>query len=139
MALTTEQEVGVEAGEWSPPQGRVWTREDARRMEEAWRRSGEKVGAFARRHAVGEERLRWWLRRLRKEREGSSQQRPVRFAPVRLVEQSAAQPPRQGQGPARAVGALEVLVAGGRVVRVGSDFDAALLRRVVAALEEAPC
>jgi transposase len=113
--------------------------EDARRMEEAWRRSGEKVGTFARRHGVGAERLRWWLRRLQKEAEGSSQARPVRFAPVRLVEKSAAQPPREKQGPARAAGALEVLVAGGRVVRVGSDFDAALLRRVVAALEEAAC
>jgi hypothetical protein len=49
------------------------------------------------------------------------------FVPVRLVEDS---PP---------AGAVEVVLRGGRVVRVAAGFAAETLRAVVAALEERPC
>jgi NAD(P)-dependent dehydrogenase (short-subunit alcohol dehydrogenase family) len=51
----------------------------------------------------------------------------IPFAPVRLV--AAAE---------ERTGALDVVV-GGAIVRVRSDFDADLFRRVIAALEEAAC
>lgn len=138
MSLVAKQQAG--AGEWSPPRER-WTIEDARRMAEAWRRSGEKVGTFARRHGVGAERVRWWLRRLeqQQQQQGSPQVAPVRFAPVRLVERPAAEALRREQSLAAQAGGLEVVIAGKRVIRVGGQFDPALLRQVVAALEELPC
>lgn len=137
MSLVAKQQEG--AGEWSPPRER-WTIEDARRMAEAWRRSGEKVGTFARRHGVGAERVRWWLRRLeQQQQQGSPQVAPVRFAPVRLVERPAAEALRREQSLAAQAGGLEVVIAGKRVIRVGGQFDPALLRQVVAALEELPC
>jgi transposase-like protein len=139
MAHAAEQESVGERREWKPVRERVWTVEDAREMEEAWKRSGETVGGFARRHGVGAERLRWWLRRLSVEQQGSKSVPAVRFAPVRVVEQQSRGEDNEKCAPPRGDGALEVLLAGGRVVRIRNDFDAALLRRVVAALEESAC
>jgi hypothetical protein len=52
--------------------------------------------------------------------------RPVpRLVPVRLV--------------GAAEGAIEVLLGGGRSVRVRAGFDEATLRRVIAALESPAC
>jgi hypothetical protein len=47
--------------------------------------------------------------------------------PVRLVEDAASAP------------AVEVVLRGGRVVRVAAGFAAKTLREVVAALEDLPC
>jgi len=49
------------------------------------------------------------------------------FVPVRLVEETACG------------AAVEVVVRGGRVVRVAAGFAAQTLRAVVAALEDLPC
>jgi hypothetical protein len=52
------------------------------------------------------------------------------FVPVRLIEEPS---------PPASDAALEVVVRGGRVVRVTPGFRAETLRAVVAALEELPC
>jgi hypothetical protein len=49
------------------------------------------------------------------------------FVPVRLVED------------AQSAAAVEVVLRGGRVVRVAAGFAAQTLREVVAALEDLPC
>ncbi|HYP62650.1 MAG TPA: hypothetical protein VEQ16_02110 [Acidocella sp.] len=43
-------------------------------------------------------------------------------------------PPPEAPAPAKP-GTIEIVIAGGRTVRVGADFDTAALVRIVAALE----
>jgi hypothetical protein len=55
------------------------------------------------------------------------------FVPVRLIAESAV------SATAAVAGSVEVVVRGGRVVRVAAGFAAATLREVVAVLEGLPC
>jgi hypothetical protein len=55
-------------------------------------------------------------------------ERPA-FVPVRVVP----------DGLPTGAGTLDVVLAGGRVVRVTPGFDTATLRQVLAVLEERPC
>jgi hypothetical protein len=69
----------------------------------------------------------WWRRELRiRDARRVTGNRP-KFVPVRMTPQQAP------------VSVIEVVLAGGRLIRVGSGFDADHLRAVVAALEAAPC
>ena len=103
-------------------------------MIEGWQRSGLSPSAFARRHDLDYQRVRYWIARLAGTRE-PGQATPLAFAPVRIVEttdHAGATTPRE------TTATLDVLV-GGAVVRVGHDFDAEHLQRVVAALGGAAC
>lgn len=42
----------------------VWTADDARVVLDEWRRSGESVAAFARKHGLSAPRLYWWKKQL---------------------------------------------------------------------------
>jgi transposase-like protein len=42
-----------------------WTDDDARVALDEWRRSGESIAAFARKHGVAAPRLYWWKKKLR--------------------------------------------------------------------------
>lgn len=104
---------------------RKWTR-----VLERWRKSGQKGCAFCRRHGLGESAFRFWLREIpERARRREAQKRPPRLLPARIV--SASSPAPSGRP-------LEVLVGPGRAVRVGPDFDPALLLKVIRALEAAP-
>jgi transposase-like protein len=48
-----------------PDPASVWTPGDARAILDEWRRSGDSLPAFARRHGVAVARLYWWRRRIR--------------------------------------------------------------------------
>jgi hypothetical protein len=86
-----------------------------------WQGSGQTAAAFAAKEQVSVASLYQWRRRLR----GGAGDRPrPRFVPVNVT---------------AARGVLEVVTAGGGVVRVGPGFDAAHLRVVVAALESPAC
>jgi transposase-like protein len=102
---------------------RYWRESEARVLVDAWRRSGETLSGFARRHGVERGRLTRWVRRLQEARKGS-----VRFHPVRLVESTA----ETGGG-----APIEIQLAGGRRVRVPRGFETEDLRRVLAVLERA--
>ncbi len=41
-----------------------WTPDDARRIFDEWRQSGDSLAAFARRHGISSARLYWWRKRL---------------------------------------------------------------------------
>jgi hypothetical protein len=84
-----------------------------------WRASGKSIRAFARVHGLSERRLRRWC-------SGSESQKPD-VAPVvpGFVEVRVARSPAT---------AIEVVMGGGLVVRIGSGFDPVLLRAVVKAL-----
>lgn len=108
---------------WTPPQSRRWSEREGRAMLEALARSGQTVREFARRHEVQEQRIRAWTKRFPEVKPSSPTFVPVRVkAKAEVVETRAA--------------GVEVKLRGGHTVRIGPDFDAALFRRVIAALEE---
>jgi hypothetical protein len=97
-------------------------------MAAAYRRSGLTAAEFAERHGIGVWRVRRWARE-RGPAESPVAKKPalaVRFAPVQVTGRTAV------------TGSVEVLV-GGVVVRIGPDFDADLLRRVVEVLGGTGC
>jgi hypothetical protein len=97
-------------------------REWRRRVRE-WRTSGLSVRAYCEQVGISEPNFYAWRRELdRRAAETSA------FVPVRIVE---------NQGSSKN-GHLEIILAGGRSVRVAPGFDAATLRQLLAVLEEEP-
>ena len=108
-----------------------------RRTVASWRQSGLSVRGFCRRHHLSEPSFFAWRRTLA-ERDA----RGANFVPVRVVPER--RPVDGGTGAANnAESGLELLVAGGRRLRIGRGFDAATLRQLLAVLEESeegrPC
>ena len=99
-----------------------WTAGDAQSILEFWPSSELSLSAFARRHSVDPRRLYWWRGRLR-QTAGAA----ISFEEVKLPRATI-----EGGG------TFEVVLRSGLVVRVASSFDAAALRRLIAALENAP-
>ena len=97
-------------------QWRRWIRE--------WRESGLSVRAYCDAHGLAEPSFYAWRRELERRREEVSA-----FVPVQVIRDE----------PTTAGSAVELLVAGQRIVRVSPGFDAATLRQVLAVLEEKPC
>ena len=100
-----------------------WGKADARIVVEAWRRSGEALAAFARRHGLQPSRISRWSARLPKP---SSNGDGLEFHPVRVV-QSAEPPP--------GLDGIEVVLVDGRRVRIPAGFAAEELRRVLMVLD----
>jgi hypothetical protein len=100
---------------------------------EAWRRSGQEIATFCRERHVPISSLKYWKRELahreqqRQARRAAAeaQKNAISFLPVQVLEPAAG-----------AVGAVEVVLRGGRVLRIGANFDPAILKKVVATLEE---
>ena len=88
-----------------------------------WQASGLSVRAFCARHRLAEPRFYAWRRQLRQR-----QSQVTGFVPVHLL----------ATPEAAAEHVLEVVLAGGRRLRVPAGFDAATLRHLLAVLEEAP-
>lgn len=93
-----------------------------RRWIQQWQASGLTVRAFCARHALAVPSFYAWRRQLQ-HREAAA---PA-FVPVHVV-------PDEGPSPAPS---LEVVLAGGRRLRVTPGFDPATLRQLLAVLEEA--
>lgn len=99
-----------------------------RRIFRQWQRSGMSVRAFCRIHDLAEPSFYFWRSTLaERDRQPTAPAAETAglFAPVRLVD--------PGSAP------LEVVCRSGQVVRIGATFDPAVLRAVVAALEEPSC
>ena len=103
---------------------RYWREEDARAVLAVYRASGQALKTFCRGHDVGVRRLRWWRERL--PREDAAAESAPRFVPVHVAPSG---------GPA----SFEVVLPGGSLIRIGADFDGAVLRRLLAVLADAPC
>ena len=84
--------------------------------------SGQSAAAFARSRGIRTWRLYHALNR----RSGKlrRRERKAAFVPVKVIDALAVSSPSS----------LELLLAGGHRLRIGTDFDAVLLRRVVEAL-----
>ncbi len=101
----------------------VW----AKRVER-WRESGLTANEFAAETGVNAKTLAYWRWQLAG---GTRRARANAAVPVRFVELAAAAPP------AETAAGFEVVLAGGRVVRVPPRFDGAELSRLVQVLEGA--
>jgi transposase len=91
-----------------------------------WQGSGLSVRAFCARHGLAQPRFYAWRRTLRRRDRATN-----RFLPVRVLPDPApATPP-----------SVEVVLAGGRCLRVPPGFDPATLRQLLAVLEgeASPC
>ena len=88
-----------------------------RQWLEQWQQSGLAVRAFCARHRLDEQRFYAWRRLLRQ------RPTPPAFVPVQVLAEPA--------------GALEIVLAGGRRLRVQTGFDPVTLRQLLAVLEEA--
>jgi hypothetical protein len=99
---------------------RLGSTREARRVLAAVERSGLTVSAWARQHGYRAETLYRWRHRLEAE---------TALVEVRVKDDKPA--PRRWR--------YEVRVAGGRVLRVGDDFDDATVVRLVLLLEAAAC
>ena len=119
---------------------RNWSREQKLAIVAEVDVAGASLSQVARRHGVHASLLFRWRRKLKAKPEapagevenGGSPATPEaapaqRFMPVRL------QPP-EAPAPAKP-SVIEIVVEGGRVVRVGADVDTAALVRIVTALE----
>ena len=102
-----------------------WTR-----ILDRWKSSGLSGRAFCQREGLGAPNFYAWKRKLRlrgSSRGAPSRSQRLKFVPVEV----RAAPPSAAP--------LEVVVAGGRVVRVPSGFDTAALTRLLSVLEGRPC
>lgn len=102
-----------------------------RQLVERWQRSGLSVRAFCRRHRLAESTFYAWRRTLQQgDRLAPDAQAPdpVTFLPVHVRHE----PPEQ-QSP------LELVLAGGRCLRIPPGFDPAALRALLAVLEGPSC
>jgi hypothetical protein len=94
-----------------------------RRWIQQWRESGLSVRAFCARHDLAEPSFYAWRRQIK-------HWDAAAFVPVRVAADEA--PPSTDR--------FEVVLGGGRTLRVPPGFDAAALRQLVAVLEEvSPC
>ena len=104
-----------------PAKERFW-----RRMLQRWRRSGLSVRAFCQQQRLSEARFYAWRRTLSRRDE----QLPA-FVPVQILppEEPVVTTPAGGSG-------LELVLPGGRILRIACAFDEPTLRRLLAVLEE---
>jgi transposase-like protein len=97
-----------------------------RRVVRHWRHSKLSVRAFCRQQGLQESNFYAWRRTLR-QRDALD----AAFVPVQVV----AEPHGHGRSPA-----VELVLANGRLLRLGPGFDAATLQRLLTLLEEGrPC
>lgn len=94
-----------------------------RQWIQQWQTTGLTVRAFCARHALAVPSFYAWRRLLRRREAATGP-----FVPVQVIPDDPPVP----------TGTLEVVLAGGRRLRVTPGFDPAALRQLLAVLEEAP-
>jgi len=103
------------------------SRQEIKRLVAEFETSGLRRSEFCQKHNLALGTLQRGLRRRRMEVEGQSEAK-------RLVEVKLAGIQRNGSGPGSC--SLEVVLAEGRRIEVGRDFDAETLTRLIRTLEE---
>jgi transposase len=104
-----------------PHKERFW-----RRMIRLWQRSGLSVRAFCAQHDLAQPSFYAWRRTL-----ADRDAHTVAFVPVEVLPQPLPPPTASA-----VTCGLELLLADGRVLRIGPAFDAPTLRRLLAVLQE---
>ena len=112
---------------------RSWSREQKLAIVAEVGVSGASVSQVARRHGLNAGLLFRWRREFQSKpgvpesKAGKGMPAPQSFVPIML-------PPLEAPAPAKP-GAIEIVIAGGRTLRVGADADTAALVRIITALE----
>jgi hypothetical protein len=97
-----------------------------RQVIRRWRKSGLTAGAFCLENRLSQARLYAWQRTL-----AQRDAQAVAFAQVQVLADESSNP---FSAPVAAV--FELVLANRRVLRIGTGFDAATLRRLLPVLEE---
>ena len=131
---------------WKATRRRYW-----QGLIKEWRRSGLRQNDFCRRRSVSYYSFCHWKVRLLAARgaggqasvrkrnvtsPASAQAKPVQFLPVRVLDSAD---PRFDPRPSPSRSGIEVLIRGGRRVRVLPGFNMEVLKAVVRSLESLPC
>ncbi len=120
------------------PSARAQREEHWRRVLSRQQQSGLTKAAFCAREQIQPSALSWWARQVSERDAARRKPKPKKtrrtsrhpsFLPVRVIEAM----------PAAGTPAVEIVTRDGHVVRVMPGFDAATLRRTVAALEGRSC
>ncbi len=123
-------------------------RDSWRAVLEEWRRSGLRQVEFCRRRGIPPGTLSCWKHKLAREAQvaaGPATSGPAgpparpAFVPVRIVSPRAPRLELPPGAPADGAGELEIVLGGGRLVRVRGRVDAEWLRQVLGALEAPRC
>ena len=118
---------------------RAWSVEQKRLIVAEAMQPGATPTEVARRWGIGTGLLYTWRQQFFAGEMGEPPTPAPAFAQVSLAppvepEAPPPHPPTATVGTAPATGQMEIMLAGGAVVRVGADVDGAALRRVLAAL-----
>jgi len=114
-----------------------WTAAEAAMIVDAWDRSGSRLAAFARAMGVGEQRIRNW-------RDGKNKTRlkrsamPPSLLPVKVTGAMRLRSGDAVRSPTEA-SRMEIGLSQGRSIRVGVEFDASAVARLVTTLEQLGC
>ena len=96
-----------------------WTEDEAAKVVNAWRESGESRAVFGRRYGLHVHRLYYWIAATEKRSKKSADRKHVKFHPVKVM-------------PEKSEGAAPIEI---RSIRVPRGFDPGELRVVIAALD----
>jgi hypothetical protein len=107
-----------------PEKARLW-----RRVIREAARSGLSTREFCRQRKLPESRFYWWQRHLTAARPGPPPSKPAGTASFALVSGEPGTPDAS----------IELVLAGGRRLRIAKGVDEATLRSVLAALDEPGC
>jgi len=118
---------------------RIWSREQKRAIVAEIDVKGAPVSAVARRHGIHSSQLFRWRREFSATLAPADEARPAAtFVPV-VVELGHRSVPPQSSWTSGTINnsssVIEIMIARGRVMRVGSDVDTAALVRIIDALE----
>ena len=119
---------------------RRWTTDQKRQLIWDGLNSGKSLARFARQHGIHPSVMHRWLKELTRPILTAGAVTPQMFAAVRVAEPSLltapeAPAPAPISPPVSCHGLIEIVLAGDRRIRVGSNVDAEALRRVVAVLD----
>jgi hypothetical protein len=117
---------------------RPWDADDARVVLDVFSQSGLSQAAFSKKYGFSSERLSWWRKKLFDQ--NSRPEFTPELLPVRVVDTSPV-PTVSSRPDSRLCkdSGVEVMVGGGRRVRLTPGFDAETLYRAVEVLEVVPC
>ena len=104
---------------------RIWSQSEKLLIVSEAVAPGASICAVARRHNLSSSLLYRWIKSFKAD---EPVQKPA-FVPIALA------PPAEPSS-ARTNGMIEVVLANGRILRISSDIDMAVLKRIAAALED---
>jgi transposase len=120
------QKVRRRGKEWSPAEGKA--------VMADWAKSGQALAEYCRTRGLSYHRLYRWRRKLGASASIDSPPKIDAFASVKVVESRAMPTSLTGYTEESCV--LEIIVRNGRRIRIGRDFDARALSRLLAVVEE---